>query len=382
MTVLCGGMVRAGAVSPLCCWSDLKAGGLTMSETFDLVRSPRLSIVIPTPADTAAMEETLVSVLEHRPEDCEIVVSLGCEYADPWNIREEVRFVQAPAGSSLVGCVNLGVAASVGEVVHVLAAGWRATEGWTDLPMERFEDDGVGAVVPLGVAADDHDRVVSAGVRCAVGGRRIDVAADTKWRRAKAADCPPAGATVPQGPVLETGFWRSDVLELAGRGFTTACGDTVADADMAITLSRSGRRVVVEPHSQVIVPAAVTRKVRSRSFAAGLHAERLFWRSVAGSSFLAALVMHGVEIVRHAFARAPLGTLPMLVGRAVALLQFGSYVSRYLQLRHVIKQAAGSGHTPHGVGERQTIRIDGPHAGAGRPRQRGTQESAPLRKSA
>ena len=355
-----------------------------MSDTFDLVRSPRLSIVIPTPADTAAMEETLVSVLEHRPDDCEIVVALGCEYADPWNIREEVRFVQAPAGSSLVGCVNLGVAASAGEVVHVLAAGWRATEGWTDLPMERFEDDEVGAVVPLGVAADDRDHVVSAGVRCAVGGRRIDVAADTRWRKARAAACPPAGATVPQGPVLEAGFWRSDVLELAGRGFTTACGDAMADADMAITLSRSGLRVVVEPYSQVIAPAATTGKVRTRAFTAGLHAERLFWRSVAGSSILAALVMHEVEIVRHCVARAPLGTLPMLVGRMVAVLQFGSYVSRYLQLRTVIKQAAdsGPGRVQRGVEEQQTIRIDAPHAGVGRPRQRVERESTPLRKSA
>lgn len=352
-----------------------------MSDTFDLVRSPRLSIVIPTPADTAAMEETLVSVLEHRPDDCEIVVALGCEYADPWNIREEVRFVQAPAGSSLVGCVNLGVAASAGDVVHVLAAGWRATEGWTDRPMERFEDDDVVAVVPLGVAADDRDRVVSAGVRCAVGGRRIDVAADGRWRRAKATDCPPSGATVPQGPVLETGFWRSDVLELAGRGFTTVCGDTGADADMAITLSRSGRRVVVEPHSRVIAPSA-TGRIRTRSFVAGLHAERLFWRSVAGSSILPALVMHVVEIVRHAVARAPLGTLPMLVGRAIAVLQFGSYVSRYLQLRNVIRQGAGHGRGETTVEERQTIRIDGPHAGVARPRQRKDYESAPLRKSA
>ena len=353
-----------------------------MSDTFDLVRSPRLSIVIPTPADTAAMEETLVSVLEHRPDDCEVVVALGCEYADPWKIREEVRFVQAPAGSSLVGCVNLGVAASEGEVVHVLAAGWRATEGWTDRPMERFEDDDVGAVVPLGVAGDDRDHVVSAGVRCAVGGRRIDVAADTRWRKAKAAECPPAGATVPQGPVLEAGFWRADVLVLAGRGFTTVCGDAAADADMAITLSRSGLRAVVEPYSQVIAPATTTGKVRTRSFAAGLQAERLFWRSMAGASFLPAVVMHVVEIVRHAVARAPLGTLPMLVGRMVAVLQFGSYVSRYLQLRTVIKQAAESGRMQQGDEDRQTIRIDTPHAGVARPRQRGAREAAPLRKSA
>jgi len=352
-----------------------------MSDTFDLVRSPRLSIVIPTPTDTVAMEETLVSVLEHRPDDCEIVVALGCEYADPWNIGEEVRFVQAPAGSSLVGCANLGVAASAGDVVHILAAGWRATEGWTDRPMERFEDDDVGAVVPLGVAADDRDHVVSAGVRCAVGGRRIDVAADTRWRRAKAADCPPADATEPQGPALESGFWRSDILVMAGRGFTTACGDAAADADMAITLSCSGRSVVVEPHSRVIVPVA-TGKAGNRSFTSGLHAERLFWRSVAGSSFVSALVMHVVEIVRHAVATAPLGTLPMLVGRTVAVLQFGSYVSRYLQLQKVIKQSAEWGRVTRGVEERQTIRIDGPHDRVGRPRKRVERESAPLRKSA
>jgi hypothetical protein len=187
---------------------------------------------------------------------------------------------------------------------------------------------------------------------------------------------------VPQGPVLETGFWRPDVLELAGRGFTTLCGDATADADMAITLSRSGLRVVVEPYSQVIAPAVTTGKVRTRAFTAGLHAERLFWRSVAGSSFLPALVMHIVEVVRHAVARAPLGTLPMLVGRMVAVLQFGSYVSRYLQLRTVIKQAADSGRVQQGDEDRQTIRIDDSHAGVGRPRHRGAREATPLRKSA
>jgi len=138
----------------------------------------------------------------------------------------------------------------------------------------------------------------------------------------------------------------------------------------------------VEPHSHVIVPAATTAQARTRSFTAGLHAERLFWRSMAGSSFLSALVMHAVEIVRHSVARAPLGTLPMLMGRAVAVLQFGSYVSRYLQLRQVIKQAAGSTSDRRGVEDRQTIRIDSPHAGVGRPRQRVERESAPLRKSA
>ena len=123
-------------------------GGMTMAHT--LSNRPRLSIVVPTLTDTAALEETLVSVLENRPDDCEIVVPLACEYADPWNIAEEVRFVQAPAGSSLVGCINLGVSSSRGEVINVLAAGWRATEGWTDRPLEHFDCDRVGAAVAAG----------------------------------------------------------------------------------------------------------------------------------------------------------------------------------------------------------------------------------------
>ena len=357
---------------------------MTNSSEFDRARPLRLSIVIPTTADTAALEETLVSVLEHRPADCEIVVTLACEYADPWNIREEVRFVQAPKGSSLVGCINLGVASSVGEVIHILTAGWRATEGWTDLPMMRFETDGVGAVVPLGVAAEDRERVVSAGVRCAVGGRRIDVAADTKWRKGRAVDGVPTGAPAPQAPVLEVGFWRADVLSLAGRGFTTACGDGSADADMAVTLSRSGRAVVLESHSVVVAAAETTKpKSNSRGFAAGLHAERLFWRSLAGASLVPAVVCHVFEILRHAIAGAPLGTVPMLLGRSVAVLQFGSYVSRCLQLRGVIKGAAAakSQLAEPMEEQRQTLRIDGPHSEIGRPRQRET-VPAPLRKSA
>jgi hypothetical protein len=151
---------------------------------------------------------------------------------------------------------------------------------------------------------------------------------------------------------------------------------------MAITLSRSGLRVVLESYSHVIAPVATSGRVRTRSFAAGLHAERLFWRSVAGSSFLPTLVMHIVEVVRHAVARAPLGTLPMLVGRMVAVLQFGSYVSRYLQLRQVIRQAADSARVRQRDEDRQTIRIDDSHAGVGRPRHRAASEAAPLRKSA
>jgi len=327
---------------------------------------PTLSIVIPATSDVAALEDTLVSVLEKRPADCEIIVALGCEYDDPWNIREEVRFVQAPVGSSLVACVNLGVASSIGRVSHILAAGWRATEGWTDGPLDHFADPATVAVVPLTVSADDHERVVSAGIRCSRGGRRIEVMPGRNGSLTSA---------VPHAPVLEAGFWRTDFLRQAGPGFSTACGDSCADADMAVAVSRSGGTAVLDDTSRVV--AGPARSQRKGAFLAGLHAERLFWRSIAGRSLPVSLALHAAEIVRHAAARAPLGTLPMLVGRIVALMQFGAYLPRYRQLRALMQQA----HEAVGETDVRTIRIDSSHAQPARP-QREQPAAAPLRRSA
>ena len=321
---------------------------------------PQLSIVIPAPADVAALEDTLVSVLEKRPAGSEVIVALGCAYDDPWHICDEVTFVQAPIGSSLVACVNVGVASSRADVTHILAAGWRATEGWTEGPLARFDDEDTAAVVPLTVSADAHARPVAAGIRCRRGGRRVDVV-------------PSRGTPRPDGPTLEAGFWRTEFLRQAGPGFSTACGDSCADADMAVALARSGRCVVVDESSRV-----VNGPVRGRkgSFTAGLHAERLFWRSVAGQFLPWALVAHGVEVLRHAIARAPFGTLPMLAGRLVALMQFGAYLPRYRQLRALMQASRPE----PAEGDMPTIRIDGPHATVHAPTRR--LNPASLRRSA
>jgi hypothetical protein len=357
-----------------------------MDESGCRARTPRLSIVIPAPRDTAALEETLVSVLERRPDDCEVVVVLGCDYSDPWNIAEEVRFVQAPRGATLVSCVNVGAAASRGDVIHVLAAGWLATDGWTDAPLSRLADDAaVAAVVPVGVAADDRERVVSAGVRCCGGGRRQDLAGRRRWLERQSAD----GGARPAariGPVLEAGFWRAETLALAG-GPSVACGDDHADADLAVAVACAGGRTAFEPSSRVVAAA----RPRGRGFRAGLAAERLFWRSLVGRSVVAAVVLHAIEVVRHAVTELPLGTVPMLLGRVVGFFQFGGHFARAVQLRRIARQVAEgrtvvanpaaveADHTAMDEGlESPTIRIDAAHAGAGRPRG----GRVPLRKSA
>jgi hypothetical protein len=259
-----------------------------------------------------------------------------------------VRFVQAPPGTGLVGCTNLGVAASRAAFVHVLAAGLRATPGWTDRPVARLAA-GTAAVVPLGIAADEPARILSAGIRLSRGGRRRDLVP-----RGRAAADP--ATLVPSGPVLEAGFWRADALAAAGPGFSAACGDAHADADMAAALESLGAAVTLEPESRVIWSVA---RPPLTAFAAGCAAERVFWRSLAGGSLIARLAAHAVEVVRDAVMRAPLGTLPMLAGRAAAFLQYGDHVARVRQLRAVARAAEEL--------DRPTLRIDAPHH-VGRPR--------------
>lgn len=355
---------------------DVWPGGEILIMTPRTGSSPRLSIVIPA-TDVSALEDTLVSVLENRPADSEIIAALAVPYADPWNIGDEVRFVHAPAGTGLAACANLGVALSGGEVVHVLAAGWRATEGWADAAVAQFDDPAVGAVVPMAVAADDRSRVVAAGIRRTGGGRCCRNLPGRGRDRLDASGG--IGIHQPSAPELEAGFWRADVLN--GVGFSTACGDPLAAADMSAALACADDRVVLEPESRVVAGPSATHGSRYQE---GLRAERLFWRSLAAEPVVGALVAHVAEIARHAVATAPFGTLSMLAGRLTALVQFGSCMRRTRELE-ALKSKAGRQQVSDDDG--RTLRIDTGHSLPGRRPGRRAAEVAdgveqPLRRSA
>ncbi|MFM7207612.1 MAG: hypothetical protein ACKO4T_13200 [Planctomycetaceae bacterium] len=305
----------------------------------------RLTVVIPA-CETTGLEDTLVSVLEHRPDGCEVVVALSTPYDDPWNIRDEVSFVDVAPAGGLVGCVNAGVAVAAGDVVHVLAAGWRATPGWADAAMRHFARSSVAAVVPLAVSDDADHRPIAAGVRRTSGGRCATVV-PRPTAHGLAVD------PLPSAPLLEAGFWAADIVREVG--FAAACGDALAAADMAAALTAARADIVLEPESRVV---SGPQRGRRSSFQEGRSAERLFWRSLACERPAAALVAHAGEVVRHAVATAPLGTLGMLAGRLAALLEFGASFSRTRQLTTLMRLAAERDTDGEAL---DTVRIDGPH---------------------
>ncbi|MFM1904589.1 MAG: hypothetical protein RLZZ440_2489, partial [Planctomycetota bacterium] len=257
-----------------------------------------------------------------------------------------------------------------------LAAGWRATEGWANAAVARFDDPAVGAVVPVAVSADDRSRVVAAGVRRTAGGR---CCRNLPGRGRDRIEGFTAGSiTAPAAPELEAGFWRADVLN--GVGFSTTCGDPLAAADMSATLACGGDTVVLEPECRVVAGPTAAHCSRYQE---GLRSERLFWRALAAEPVAAALAAHLGEIARHSLAVAPFGTLPMLAGRLTALVQFGSCMRRTRELEALKSQA---GRRPAGADDGRTLRIDRGHSLPGRHARRGVEatEAAdqPLRRSA
>src|SRR5438034_11152759 len=83
---------------------------------------PRLPIIIPCLGGAAELDGTLVSVLQNRPADCEVLVAHTEPYDDPYSLRSEVSFFHTPA-ASLVELLNAALEATTGEVIHIVGCG-------------------------------------------------------------------------------------------------------------------------------------------------------------------------------------------------------------------------------------------------------------------
>lgn len=239
---------------------------------------PRLSILIPALGTPEGLETTLLSVLENRPHDCQVLVALGIEYSNPYQLDDEVEFLP-DAGRSWVQCVNAGLARCRAGVVHVLGAGTQIEDQWTRHALGHFEADEIGLVAPLVLNAQDPTRVVLSGIRYGWGGSRVVASRMLEKQRDVA-------------PSSIAGYYRLDMVTRLG-GFSTAVGDELADLDLALRAKAAGWRMACEPRSRVYSPPLppTVRGLRS-----GLYAERFFWRHARHHHRILALAGHGTRI--------------------------------------------------------------------------------------
>lgn len=274
---------------------------------------PRLSIVIPCVQDAERFEYTLASVLQNRPDDCEVLVVQPRPYGDPYGLSGEVRFVEAPAGASVVDLINAGVRASTGEILHLLSCDVEVVDGWTDHVWAPFADPAVGTVSPL-IVCRDQTRIVARGIGYGAGGRRR-VLRGGPSRHLSTQD-----RLV--GPTLMAGFYRRQAVLDVG-GFAPSVGQHGADVDLGLALRRLGWRTIHAPQCVLIDTAGpVTSPLSLR---VGREAEQLFWRNIPSGSWIPSLILHAVAIAGELVANAHRGGVVLqMLGRGMGLLELNS----------------------------------------------------------
>jgi hypothetical protein len=274
---------------------------------------PRLSIVIPLLGYSTQLDDTLVSVLENRPANCEILVVHNEPYDDPYGLAGEVRFLQAAPGATLAECLNLGLRASRAAVVHVLSCGVEVAPGWAEAAIRHFRDAEVAAVAAIVLSRGEPQQVASAGL----GYRAEGVA----WRLDQGA--PPTGLgecwTNLCGPDVLAAFYCKSTLEAVG-GFSPHTADMLMGIDAALALRQAGFRCVLEPACLARVDAAAVHE--RPALRRGCDAERLFWRWASAHGWVRSVAGHAALVAGEcAIGLCRPSLVAQLAGRLLGAIQ-------------------------------------------------------------
>jgi hypothetical protein len=299
---------------------------------------PELSIVIPVLGGLKRLEDTLVSVLENRPADCQVVVVTSEPYADPYDLKDEVCFVEAMPRAGLADVIRTGIRASQADIIHLLACGVEVSPGWTDIALARFDDPEVAVVAPLVMDRLDPQRIISAGLMYRPSGaiRRIG--------EGKPVDC--LCPTFRAFCVADTlaAFYRRSSLEVV-RGLWEGLGTVFAGVELALALKQAGFECVVEPGCRTYASQELASHSETR---AGFEAERLFWRWAPVNGWLGALAGHAalatVELLQCPIRPA---TVCRLAGRVWGAVQLPAHRRHWHKLLEYAAPAQAPVNPPH-----------------------------------
>ena len=284
--------------------------------------SIRASVLVPHLGDDDAFEQSLVSVLENRPADIEICVVHDGSYEDPFDLGDEVRFV-AHDSNALPELITAGAAAARGRIVHVLGAGVRATDGWLDAALEKFELDDAAVVAPVARQCVDGP-ITAAGWRST--GSRLSTAiaaGKTSPGRRDAASI--------RGVCLTASFWRRDVLQSLTRALATHDA-TAAQFGWSRMVCAKGWRCILAEDSIVLADEAMLGlmpSMRAGSCMRSIEAE------LRGGSFASSAISVTMAAAFNLLRPTVWGEM---TGEAVSLLT-GHASARDLRLDEVLSPA-------------------------------------------
>lgn len=199
---------------------------------------PRLSLIVPFQCDSQALENTLVSVLELRSPDDELLIVHRGEYQDPYGLQgNEAKVLETPASSSLAEQLNIAVQNATGDVLQVVLPGAVLEPDWCVDALAAFDELDVD-MIALGVSGSG---VSGAGTSSLQYGFEADL---IPQRRAT------GEASKIAGPLLAGTMIRRSAIQCLGGWNTKIPGDLI-DFELCLMAKLLGLQVGVVEGSSV-----------------------------------------------------------------------------------------------------------------------------------
>jgi hypothetical protein len=194
---------------------------------------PRLSLIVPFQCDSQALENTLVSVLELRSPDDELLIVHRGEYQDPYGLQgNEAKVLETPASTSLAEQLNIAVQNATGDVLQVVLPGTVLEADWCVDALAAFDELDVD-MIALGVSGS--------GANSLQYGFEADL---IPQRRAT------GEASKIAGPLLAGTMIRRSAIECLGGWNTKIPGDLI-DFELCLMAKLLGLQVGVVEGSSV-----------------------------------------------------------------------------------------------------------------------------------
>jgi hypothetical protein len=194
------------------------------------------------------LENTLVSVLEVRAADDELIIVHRGEYEDPYGLSgDEATVVETAASSSLAEQLNIAYGRASGEVIQVVVPGTILEPDWCDDALVAFEELDVD-MIALGIKAPGSPGIQYGFESDAMPQRRLTTEAS------KIAG-PMLGGTLIRRSTLEClGGWNSkipsDLIDFEMSLMAKVLGLHVGVVDGALIHTQEARSMVLSHYEQ------------------------------------------------------------------------------------------------------------------------------------
>jgi hypothetical protein len=284
----------------------------------------RFTIIIPLLSNTPteAFEETLASVLVHKPEGAEVLIANAAGYSDPWNTATEgTVFIASDHLSNPMDVLNEAVLRSQGDILHILYPGTEVSADWTQNILQLFEQSQLGIIIPCVYDRRKPKRIFSLGI-CYKPEGVLRTIRRSQWAEA---------AQKRIVPHISAVFIRKQALTQIGL-FDTSFIPQISYVDAAMAMAKQGWETVVDQECRIMVrpnylPAA-------NAFTWGVQIERLYFRWFGQNSTLAALGKHfgsfGIDFWRHL---PKFKAFQIFFGRLFGLFFFGETLTFFRRSR-------------------------------------------------